>query len=124
MIASVDAAGDFCCNVRQQTQGFIFLGTPHRGTQLTVVRKVISLLGHWNGSSTSLLEITEPKSIANQGLHVSFMRFLRGSCGTANTVCVFEAVKESLFGFPITHVGAYRLGLDADWTGLIFLSSR
>ncbi|KAF7511626.1 hypothetical protein GJ744_003789 [Endocarpon pusillum] len=68
---------------------------------------MISLFGHWKGASTSLLEIVEPKSIINQGLHESFMRFLRGGCEAANTVCVFEAERESLFGFPIMHVSAY-----------------
>jgi hypothetical protein len=124
VIASGDAADDFCCNIRKHTRGFIFLGTPHRGAQLTIVGKMISLFGHWKGSSTSLLDIIEPKSIINQNLHESFMRFLRGGCGTENTICVFEAVKESLFGFPIIHVSAHHLELDVCRARLTFLSSR
>jgi len=73
---------------------------------------MISLFGHWKGSNTSLLEVVEPKSTTNQDLHESFMRFLRGGCKTENTICVFETVKESLFGFPIMHVSAYYLELD------------
>jgi hypothetical protein len=32
------------------------------------------------------------------------MHFLAKSCGIENTVCVFEAIKETLFGFTMTHV--------------------
>ena len=113
MIASGDAAVDFCHNIRQQTKGFIFLGTPHRGAQLTIVGKIISLFGHWKGASTGLLEIAEPKSIMNQGLHESFMRFLGGGSRAKDTVCVFETERESLFGFPIMHVSAYCLEVES-----------
>ena len=124
MIASGDAADDFCYNICKQTKGFIFLGTPHKGTKLTIIGKMISLFGHWKGSNTSLLEIVEPKSTVNQNLHESFMRVLRRGCGTENTVCVFEAVKESLFGFPIMHVSASYLEVKIYGARLMFLSSR
>lgn len=39
------------------------------------------------------------------------MGFLRESCGTKNTVCVFEAVKESLLGFPLMPVSAVIFNL-------------
>jgi len=119
VIASEDAADNFCRNIRQQTQGFIFLGTPHKGAQLTIIGELISLFRHWKGSSTSLLEIVKPKSIVNEGLHESFMRYLSGACGTTRTVCVFEAVKESLFGFPITHVSVSYLKADVYGVRLI-----
>ncbi|KAH0538071.1 hypothetical protein FGG08_005333 [Glutinoglossum americanum] len=120
VIAGGDNTDDFC-NIHKLIKGFVFLGTPHKGAQLTTVGKMISLFGHWQGSSTSLLEITEPKSIINRELHESFMQFLGRSCGTADTVCAFEAVKESLFGFPIMHVvekdsavidGSRKIGLE------------
>ena len=41
------------------------------------------------------------------------MRFLIEGCGTQNTISVFETVKESLFGFPITHVGIIALDLSS-----------
>ena len=71
----------------------------------------MSLFGYWKGSSTSLLELIDSKSYVNQELHRSFMQFLIEGCGTQNTICVFEAVKESLFGFPITHVSIIALDL-------------
>jgi hypothetical protein len=66
----------------------------------------MSLLSFWVGSSTSLLEISDSESIINQSLHESFMLFLEKSCRTENTVCVFEAIKETLFGFTLAHVSA------------------
>lgn len=85
----------------------VFLGTLHKGARLTVFGKMMSLLGYWKSSSTSLLEVAELKSTSNQTLHEDFMTFLRGACSTTNTLCVFEAIKESLFSIPIMHVGAY-----------------
>lgn len=90
--------------IRHKAQGFIFLGTPHKGARLTVVGKLLSLLGYWRGSSTSLLDILEPESIENKGLHRSFMKFLREDERLKKTLCVFEAVKESVFGIPLMHV--------------------
>lgn len=112
MSACADTNDDFCRNIREHTLGFIFLGTPHKGARLTTVGKIISLLGYWKGSSASLLEITEPKSAVNRQLHDSFMKYLGGNCGAGNTVCVFEAVKESLFGIPIMHVSGCPLKSD------------
>lgn len=68
--------------------------------------KFVSLFGHWKGSSTSMLEIMDCRSRINKQLHESFMRFLTARLRTRNTVCVFEAVMESVFGFPIMHVSA------------------
>ncbi|KAJ9660151.1 hypothetical protein H2201_007058 [Coniosporium apollinis] len=87
----------------QQTQGLIFFGTPHKGTWLTFVAKLITLFGHWRGSSTRLLEIMDLNSSFNEQLHKNFVRYLPSACGTANIVCVFEAVKESVFGLPIIY---------------------
>ncbi|EEP75507.1 predicted protein [Uncinocarpus reesii 1704] len=97
-------------NICQQTRGLIFLGTPHKGANLTIAGRLLSLLGHWRGSDTSLLRVVERDSIINQDLHSDFMIFLREYCGLTNTVCIFEAVKESLYGFPIVQVST--LGFD------------
>ena len=67
---------------------------------------MISLLGYWRGSSTNLLE---PESAINQGLHEDFINFLRTEPTTANTVCVFEAVKELILGIPIMYISAVFL---------------
>jgi hypothetical protein len=93
---------DFRCSIREQAHGFIFLGTPHKGARLTFVGLVISLLGFWGGSSTNMLEIMKPKSKDNQNLHERFIRFMKDH--PQETVCVFEAVPESIWGFPIFHV--------------------
>ncbi|RDW87439.1 hypothetical protein BP5796_03133 [Coleophoma crateriformis] len=90
--------------IHQQARGFIFLGTPHKGARLTTIGKRISLLGYWKGSSTKLLENIEPDSEVNRLLHEKFMNFLKSSCRVENTLCVFEAVKEFLYGFQVTHV--------------------
>ncbi|RDW73350.1 hypothetical protein BP6252_07257 [Coleophoma cylindrospora] len=93
--------GDF---IHQQARGFIFLGTPHKGSRLTAIGKRISLLGYWKGSSTNLLDNIEPESEVNRQLHEKFMNFLKNSCRVENTLCIFEAVKEFLYGFQVTHV--------------------
>ena len=90
-------------------KGFIFLGTPHKGSQLTAVGNMISILGYWKDSSTILLDIVKPESQVNERLHYAFTCLLREGCGVANTVCVFETVKEAVHGFPITHVRPYSL---------------
>ena len=107
--ASADSADDFCRNIRERACGFIFLGTPHKGARLTVQGRLKSLFGFWRGSSTNLLEIIGPGSALNQELHNSFMKYLQTGPGTKNIVCVFEAVKESIWGMPITHVSAIFL---------------
>jgi hypothetical protein len=90
--------------IRRQTRGFIFLGTPHKGARLTILGKVLSLLAYWRGSSTSLLDILEPESRENKDLHESFMMFLRDQDRLKRTLSVFEAVKESIYGVPLMHV--------------------
>lgn len=99
----------YTSNICKKTLGNIFLGTPHKGSNLTTAGKLISLRGYWKGSSTSLLDIIEPGSVINR-LHDNFMVFLSTLCGVSNTVCVFEAAKKSFYGLPITHVsGTHEL---------------
>ena len=107
--ASADSTDDFYRNIRQRACGFIFLGTPHKGARLTIQGRLKSLFGFWKGSSTNFLEIIGPGSALNQELHISFMKYLQTGPGTENTVCVFEAVKESIWGMPVTHVSAMVL---------------
>ncbi|OCL09943.1 hypothetical protein AOQ84DRAFT_290259 [Glonium stellatum] len=86
--AGEDTTDAFNRNVRQSSRGFVFSGTPHKGARLTAAGRIISLLGFWKGSSTSLLEVIEPRSTINEVLHEQFMKSLRGNCGTTNIVCV------------------------------------
>ncbi|KAF8523952.1 hypothetical protein BU17DRAFT_85441 [Hysterangium stoloniferum] len=92
-------------NIRKLVQGFIFLGTPHKGARVTWIGKLISVFGFWNGSSTTLLEDLESGSPTNWKMHQEFTTFLtREGCGLTHTLCVFEAVQESFYGISITHV--------------------
>jgi hypothetical protein len=52
---------------------FIFLGTPHRGSPMTSLARLWSLLGYWSGSSLSLLEVMESGSKENDDLHDLFL---------------------------------------------------
>lgn len=101
--------------IKNQAMGFVFLGTPHKGTSLTIAGKLLSLLGYWKGSSTSLLDLLEPDSRENEELHDDFMSFLRGQDRLKRTLCVFEAVKESIFGVPLMHVRSHQ-----HWMAKIF----
>ena len=81
-------------------RGFIFLGTPHKGSQLTIAGRILSLFGYFVGSSTHLLEVIQPNSTVNKELHLNFLR----DYDIKNVVCMFEAVRESIWGFPLMHV--------------------
>ena len=86
-------------------KGFIFLGTPHKGSHLTSFGLMQSAFTYWMGSSTSLLEVVKPGSQVNKQLHDHFMSLLTGEGpGVQNTVCVFETLKEAVFSFPILTV--------------------
>jgi len=97
---------NFYRDIRQDALGFVFLGTPHRGSGLSTVANWMSLLGHWMGSSTSLLDVLQINSKINEPLHASFMDFLNGEdgCGVGRTLCVYETVKEKFLGYPMSVV--------------------
>ncbi|RKL08737.1 hypothetical protein BFJ70_g16750 [Fusarium oxysporum] len=93
------ADDDYRGNIARRAQGFIFLGTPHDGSSLTLPGKLLTLINHWEGSSASLLEIIEPGSEANSRLHRDFL-----ACYSVTImVCFFEAVRETLWGIPLMH---------------------
>src|SRR6266536_5856976 len=93
---------DFRYSIREHSSGFIFLGTPHKCAQLTILGHFVSLFGYWLGSSTNLLDIIKRTSAFNEKLHRDFMMFLRHPPRT--TVCIFEACQERIWGMPLTHV--------------------
>ncbi|PWY83619.1 hypothetical protein BO70DRAFT_379376 [Aspergillus heteromorphus CBS 117.55] len=118
------------CN---HTKGFIFLGVPHKGSSFTVAGEIVSLLGHWKGSTVRLFEVMKLGSELNTRLHRDFMSTLERGCGLQNTVCVFEAVKESVFGVPLTHVvqrdsavidGCDEIGFESNHRGIQKYQSR
>lgn len=107
MNAGEKSADDFCSSVRRKAYGFIFLGTPHKGARMALAGQIKSLFGFWKGSSNVLLEITKPGSTINENLHKGFMAYLNNEGPKIeNTVCVYEAVKQEVFGMPIMHVSA------------------
>ena len=59
------------------------------------------------GSSTHLLEAIQPGSVVNRELHTSFIKYY----GIEHVVCGFEAMRESILGFPIMHVSTCILPL-------------
>ena len=82
------------------TKGFIFLGTPHQGSSLTRMGRMISLLSFWGGSSSKLLEVVEPGSKENEDLHDEFLRQYK----TKHIVCFCEVRPEQIGPFPIMQV--------------------
>lgn len=92
-------------SVYERVIGFIFLGTPHRGSKLTYFARVIPLLTYWHGSSTRLLEFMEPRSEANWTLHQNFTSATKNGPGI---LCVSEALPETFkflyWSFPLTEV--------------------
>jgi len=104
MVNAMRREADAGHNIHKQARGFVFLGTPHKGSALTIYGKMRSLLGYWNGSSIDLLEIMNPGSQINKRLHDDFMGLLTNGCGVKNTLCVIETRKETVFGIPIASV--------------------
>lgn len=80
--------------------------------------KVLSLFGYWTGSNMTSLDFVQSGSSANELLHRSFMRALQSSCRVENTLCVFEAVPNSIFGYPIGEVSQIRSLSPLPLTGL------
>ena len=91
-------------NIRERTQGFVFLGTPHEGSRFTVFGRVVSLFGYWRGSNTELLELMEPESAVNRELHGDFLK----ACGSKDIVNFFETVRETLGNLSIIYVRSHR----------------
>jgi hypothetical protein len=90
-------------------KGFIFMGTPHQGSGLTVVGKMLSLLSFWDDSSTNLLEVVEPGSKQNEDLHDEFLRQHK----TKQIVNFYEVRPEQIGPFRImkvrVHLGETRI---------------
>ncbi|UKZ68716.1 uncharacterized protein TrAtP1_009739 [Trichoderma atroviride] len=86
-------------------KGFIFLETPHLGSELTIFAKALSLLGYWQGASTALLEVIDPRSPENKSLHEIFLtRF-----ANRDMVNFYEVQPESVGPFPIMNAVKKRL---------------
>lgn len=94
----------YCANIKDTAKGFIFLGTPHRGSSITMIGRLFSMLGYWQGASTTLLDSMEIGSTSNEELHTAFLQKISSGCTAENILCIFEAVKEQIFGFPIMQV--------------------
>ncbi|CAG8078910.1 unnamed protein product [Penicillium salamii] len=103
-VVSIMQGGELRTEFLPKLHGFIFLGTPHKGSRLTPIGEIISLLGYWRGSDTSLLRIVRRGSEVNTQLHEQFKSFLRDTRMFERTVCVFETEKETIWGLSLTHV--------------------
>ena len=89
--------------IPESTKGFIFLGTPHHGSNLTLVGKLLSLLGFWGNSNTNLLDVVKPGSKQNEDLHNAFMMEHK----TKQIVNFCEVRPETLGPFPIMQVSLH-----------------
>jgi hypothetical protein len=88
--------------IHEKSRGFIFLGTPHRGSNLTVAGKICALFGYWGGSSTKLLEVIDRRSEVNELLHNRFVDcYFRDDTDIVN---FFETEPEVVAGFPVMTV--------------------
>lgn len=105
MKANADHTNDPEKAICQNIRGFVFLGTPHKGAHLTTFGRILALFGYWTRSRTTLLDLVQTDTGENVRLHESFMTYLWANCGVRNTLCVFETVPETLFGYPIIEVG-------------------
>lgn len=91
----------------------MFLGTPHKGASLTNIAIMLSYLSYFSGSSTALLENIKVGSVVNDRLHRDFLSFLHTGDRASRVVCVYETVKEKMFGLELHHVSptmSYMLG--------------
>ncbi|XHF98814.1 hypothetical protein AWENTII_002351 [Aspergillus wentii] len=122
-----------CYELYKQTKGLIFMGTPHRGANLTTAGKISSLFGYWKGSTVEPLELFEYGSAKNETLHKDFMRVVIKGCSVDNIVCVYENVKETLCGFMLAPVverysavidGSTEIAFETKHRGLQRFTSR
>jgi len=88
----------FCDNIKKSVRAFVFLGTPHKGSRITMIGNFVSMLGYWQGSSTNLLESMKTGSGSNAALHDRFLKIIADRDMTKNILCAFETVKESVLG--------------------------
>ncbi|PLB55732.1 hypothetical protein P170DRAFT_400102, partial [Aspergillus steynii IBT 23096] len=104
-----------------ETPKYIFMGTPHKGSSLSRFGMLVSSFRYWEGSSTNLLETLKPGSMVNSRLNEAFLSSLKEGCRRDNTLCCFETVRETLFGFPLIPVveehsavidGAMKIGFE------------
>ncbi len=79
--------------------GFIFLGTPHHGSGLTVAARFLALLGYWAGSNTNLLDAIDRESPENQRLHDDFLENFK--IDTDKIECFYETAPEVVAGFSL-----------------------
>ena len=60
--------------VADSTEGAIFFGTPHKGSNFALFGTLSSYFSYWRGSRTDLLEFLTPSSKELEDLHFSFLR--------------------------------------------------
>ena len=80
--------------IAEQARGFAFLGTPHRGSSLSLPGIFFSMFEYWTGSNLTLLELLRNDSLVLNELHDAFVKATRD----ALIVCFYETLPESLWG--------------------------
>ncbi|KAJ9621297.1 hypothetical protein H2203_007349 [Taxawa tesnikishii (nom. ined.)] len=93
---------DYHRNIAESTKAIVFMGTPHRGSSLTLAAKIICLFRYHVGSSYHLLEMLEPGSPLNKNLHKKFVTYY--SRILPDIACMFETINETILGYPVMPV--------------------
>ena len=104
LVTERSSENGFCDDMRVATWGIIFLATPHKGSSITTMGRILTLFGYWKGSSNNLLESIEIGSPVIETLHERFLDAIRKGCTRDNIFCVYETVKEYFWRFEITYV--------------------
>jgi hypothetical protein len=84
--------------VSSSTAGIVFLGTPHSGSKLAGLGKIVASFTKVIGSRTDLLELVGEESREAASLHD---RFLKGYQKQAQIVCFYECVDSYAGGISI-----------------------
>lgn len=66
--------GSRSSHIAAKTMGFLFMGTPHRGSNFALFATLSSYFSYWRGSRSELLEFLTPSSRELDDLHHSFLQ--------------------------------------------------
>ncbi|KAL8375859.1 hypothetical protein RB595_007132 [Gaeumannomyces hyphopodioides] len=110
-------------SIKSSVAGVIFLGTPHGGSDYTLLGKLYCMFHYWEGASTDLLSHLDPGSSFARRLLEDFTK----SCSKIPAFDFIEGKQNIILGFPVrqvvTRMSGHRLGsdyqvLDTDHFGL------
>jgi hypothetical protein len=87
-------------NIKDKSKAFVFLGTPHFGSNLTFIAKITALFGYWAGSNTDLLDLMDRGSNANHEINERFASYYKDR----DIVNFYSAFPDSMLGYPFSVV--------------------